>query len=340
VRQLDGHALADTQSFPKEAGVVRANALMSARMSEEPTPPALPAPVIPKPPQLWTAIVVPLAAMAAAILVSSLIIGVGVGVQTVMNSSTDGDFDPETIQFDLFTFVESLPLALMLIVPPQLVMAAAALGAAALSLEPLPRRLGWTRSRLPWWSLPLLIAGTGFSGMLGGLALEYLVGDEGDSLKLMMHMFLAQEGVNFWILAATVALLPGLIEETLFRGYVQRRLLQRWKPVHAIALSTLLFCAIHFDPAHMLAIAPLGVWLGVVAWRSGSIWPAVLCHMAQNLFASLMARHSVAESTWGPELAIVLGVTFLGLLGAIWVMRRHPPEDLQTPPAQPTVISA
>ena len=47
------------------------------------------------------------------------------------------------------------------------------------------------------------------------------------------------------VLVVTIALAPGFIEEMLFRGYVQRRLLERWSPAWAIGVASLLFTLAH-----------------------------------------------------------------------------------------------
>ena len=79
-----------------------------------------------------------------------------------------------------------------------------------------------------------------------------------------------------------IALVPGFTEEIMFRGYVQRNLLRRWRPWKAIALSTVLFSVVHLDPVHIVFAAPIGIWVGIVAWRTGSVWPTIACHASVN----------------------------------------------------------
>jgi membrane protease YdiL (CAAX protease family) len=79
-----------------------------------------------------------------------------------------------------------------------------------------------------------------------------------------------------------IAIAPGFNEEMLFRGYMQRRLLARWNPWVAILVASLLFALLHIMP-HTLALAfPVGIWLGVLAWRTDSTWPGIISHAAFN----------------------------------------------------------
>jgi membrane protease YdiL (CAAX protease family) len=40
----------------------------------------------------------------------------------------------------------------------------------------------------------------------------------------------------------------------------------------------------HITPHAIVFAFPVGAWLGVVAWRTGSIWPGILCHAFINGF--------------------------------------------------------
>src|SRR6056297_2546063 len=85
-----------------------------------------------------------------------------------------------------------------------------------------------------------------------------------------------------FVLIAVVGIFPGVSEELFFRGFVQRRLLHRYSPVTAIGITTILFALLHVTPHGIALASVMGVWLGVVAWRTGSIWPSVVCHAFVN----------------------------------------------------------
>jgi len=79
-----------------------------------------------------------------------------------------------------------------------------------------------------------------------------------------------------------IAIAPGFNEETFFRGYIQRRLLARWHPWVAILVASLLFAILHIMPHTVVLAFPLGIWLGVIAWRTNSTWPGIVSHAAFN----------------------------------------------------------
>jgi CAAX protease family protein len=100
-------------------------------------------------------------------------------------------------------------------------------------------------------------------------------------------------------------------EEIAFRGYLQTTLLARHAPAVAIAGSSLLFAVIHLDPVRFPALLVLGGVFGWLAWRSGSLWPAIAAHAANNGVVSLFA---IAAPRAAPE---VENPPLLALLGAL-----------------------
>lgn len=284
-------------------------------------PPPLPVPPPPPAPRIWPALTVGAISIPFALLVAGIIQGVAL--------IAIGAIHPTTKSFDLMAGVEKLTDhpwgTVVMLLPGQLCMLAAALGAALLSPHSLVARFGYTRSALPWWTLPLLVGGTFFAGQLGGLLVQSIFDDPGDNLRMLIRLMQKPHGAELAMLAVLLCVVPPFVEETLFRGYIQRRLLQRWHPAAAIAASSVFFTLAHFDPVHVLAVVPLAVWLGIVAWRCGSLWPAMLCHAAQNSFALWGARQGdpLAMEITSFDL-IVLSVSATLTLGAIAVMRRHP----------------
>ena len=100
-----------------------------------------------------------------------------------------------------------------------------------------------------------------------------------------------------------IALLPPVVEELVFRGAVLKSLLE-WKaarsyptPEHPlkkkgswsmIALSALIFSLVHLNPAQMPHTFLIGLLLGWMYVRTGSIIPGVAYHWANNTAAYVL----------------------------------------------------
>jgi membrane protease YdiL (CAAX protease family) len=78
------------------------------------------------------------------------------------------------------------------------------------------------------------------------------------------------------------ALVPTVSEELLFRGAVLGGLTDVMTDRTAIVTSALLFAIVHLSVPSMLHLTALGLVLGWVRLRSGSVWPAIALHAAYN----------------------------------------------------------
>ncbi len=101
-------------------------------------------------------------------------------------------------------------------------------------------------------------------------------------------------------------------EEFFFRGLLQRALMSRLEPSMAIVVAAFVFSAFHLDPVGLLARFELGVLFGLLAWRSGSVWPGIAAHAANNLTASLLFALSDKNDTGQAPLSLVLGLLVVG----------------------------
>jgi uncharacterized protein len=83
-----------------------------------------------------------------------------------------------------------------------------------------------------------------------------------------------------------VAIVPGIGEELIFRGLIQR-LFGRWFRNHhfAIVVTSFLFAAIHFQFLSFLPRLLLGLILGYIFYWSRSIWLVILLHFLNNTAA-------------------------------------------------------
>lgn len=82
-----------------------------------------------------------------------------------------------------------------------------------------------------------------------------------------------------------VGIMAPIAEEAVFRGAILRSLLSSIRPWTAIALSALLFALIHMNPAQMPHAFLVGLLLGWIYWRTGSILPTILFHWVNNSVA-------------------------------------------------------
>ena len=85
--------------------------------------------------------------------------------------------------------------------------------------------------------------------------------------------------------------LAPLVEELVFRGLLYGWLEGRWGSGIAFIGSSLAFAAAHVELAHVILVLPLGLVFGLLRWRTGSLWPSLVAHMANNGLAVAAAAY-------------------------------------------------
>jgi sodium transport system permease protein len=79
-----------------------------------------------------------------------------------------------------------------------------------------------------------------------------------------------------------LGVLPAVAEELAFRGFILTGLRRRFAPGTAIVFSSFLFALYHFNVFQLLPAFVLGLVLGTLALRTGSVLPGILFHMLHN----------------------------------------------------------
>lgn len=211
------------------------------------------------------------------------------------------------------------------ILPPQLAMLVVPLLAGFLLLEGPRRGLRLVRGRWPIWVWFAAAAATPLVGLLSSLLVSGFA-EESEALEMLSDAFRAHGKSGFLIpLALLIGLTPAICEEVLFRGFLQPRLSRLIPAWLAVFLASLAFAAYHFDPVHVIAVLPLGLWLGFLSYRSGSLFPAMLGHFVNNVLSviGVIAEDSGALDTPGAILAIpILLGGVLGILAVIYASLR------------------
>ena len=98
--------------------------------------------------------------------------------------------------------------------------------------------------------------------------------------------------IPFWQNLLMIAVLPGICEELLFRGFIIRGFEKRgfWS---AIIITAFLFAVLHLDPFRFLPVMMIGIWLGYLLLKTQSLYVPMLAHAANNSLAVLMGRDYV-----------------------------------------------
>lgn len=145
------------------------------------------------------------------------------------------------------------------------------------SLVPQLRRIGFDRWEA--WAgiailLPMLALNDVWHDFLRGLA-----GVEGESFIDTLR----DAGVKEGALILSIAVFPAITEEIAFRGLLQHWLLLAVRASTALVLTAALFAAIHFSIVSFPYLFVVGLILGWMRWRTGSLWPPMTVHFLHNL---------------------------------------------------------
>jgi uncharacterized protein len=86
------------------------------------------------------------------------------------------------------------------------------------------------------------------------------------------------------------ALLPAIYEELIFRKLILQFLRDRFPDLAAILMTSLIFAVFHLNVLQGITAFIFGVFLAVVAIRTGSILLCIYAHFLNNLFFVLCQR--------------------------------------------------
>jgi membrane protease YdiL (CAAX protease family) len=181
--------------------------------------------------------------------------------------------------------------------------------ALAATRPPRAQALGLVAGRASTGAVLVMVIGV----LALGQALESLsfvvgVGSRG-AVETIRQVLVGLSGAELALAVAVIGLVAGSAEEVFFRGFMQGRLRERWRPAWAIMASAACFGAMHLDAIHATLAFVLGVYLGFLVERAGSVIPAVICHVVNNTTAvTLTAIFGTVAHFW-THLVILLGMS-------------------------------
>jgi hypothetical protein len=187
---------------------------------------------------------------------------------------------------------------------------------------PRPPGLGLVRSRASRSVVLLMVIGV----LALGQALESLsfvlgVGSRG-AVETIRRAIAGASGARLALAVLTIGVVAGVAEELFFRGFMQTRLRQRWPAHWAVIVTAACFGALHLDWIHGVLAFALGLYLGWVVEQSGSVKPAVLCHVVNNSTAIVLTAVFEPVTYVGANLGlfVLMMLVFAATVGAVQIL--------------------
>jgi membrane protease YdiL (CAAX protease family) len=111
---------------------------------------------------------------------------------------------------------------------------------------------------------------------------DWLKSSQGE-YKLIVDALLHDNSLPVFVFNfITIAALPAVCEEWIFRGTLQKILSEKLNIHWAIFGAAVFFSFIHFEFSGFLPRILLGMFLGYVYYYSGSLWASIIAHLVNN----------------------------------------------------------
>ena len=147
------------------------------------------------------------------------------------------------------------------------------------------------------WTIALITVALSFATMISADLPNYLNFKVTTSVPALKSFYDAvnalmeqMTGGPFWSSFLLTAIFAPVFEEWLCRGMILRGLLTKMKPGWAIVISALFFALIHLNPWQALNAFIIGLVMGYIYFKTGSLWLTMLVHFVNNGFAVVCAN--------------------------------------------------
>lgn len=159
----------------------------------------------------------------------------------------------------------------------------------------------------------------------------------------VMGMLLSGDSIFAWVeQILLVSICTGIAEETMFRGGLLKCFDSSTLNKHKVAVAIgFIFAAIHFEPEGFVVRWFLGSLFCYFVYWSGSIWPAIIAHAANNLLALIQYKiygygNPLAEDTYELTFGWVVSIiSVVATIAFIYYIQKHAaslPEPVEEEP--------
>ncbi|MEI8018548.1 MAG: CPBP family intramembrane glutamic endopeptidase [Schlesneria sp.] len=138
------------------------------------------------------------------------------------------------------------------------------------------------------WSVPTQLAWDSIVEMFPALKMI-------DGMNVNEEIKRMADSTPLLLMIFSIAVLPAIGEELIFRGAIGRTLIANLGLWSGILLTSFLFGWFHVHPVHAISVMPLGLVMHVVYLWTRSFWLPMLLHFVNNCWAIIVAHFSKTE---------------------------------------------
>lgn len=119
-----------------------------------------------------------------------------------------------------------------------------------------------------------------------------------------------ETNVGILMYTFTLSVLPAILEEILFRGFILQSL-RRFGDMFAVIISALVFALVHGNFAQLPNAFIMGVTIAFLAVKTGSLIPGMILHFINNFGATVLDVFLISRT----ENEVLTGIYSLGYMG-------------------------
>ncbi|MBL0099594.1 MAG: CPBP family intramembrane metalloprotease [Saprospiraceae bacterium] len=109
-----------------------------------------------------------------------------------------------------------------------------------------------------------------------------------DSMSALAGLLTMDHPSDLVVNILLLGVLPGIGEELLFRGVIQKEIIEKWQNPHtAIWITAIIFSLFHFQVTGFIPKMMIGAILGYAYYYSGSLILPMIIHALNNSFATV-----------------------------------------------------
>jgi membrane protease YdiL (CAAX protease family) len=183
----------------------------------------------------------------------------------------------------------------------------------------------------------LIVFGLAPLAELAGRGVELVVRSDITATRIISEAAQRASFAELMLLMFSVAVLPGIVEEAMFRGVLTAPFAERSK-LFAVIVPSILFGLFHIEPTQVAGTMVLGLGFGVARIYTGSLVPGAIAHGLYNGAVVLAVRHAgIDESRPFSPLPLLLGLVLSSL--GLFLLQRSTRLALSSPATAENPVS-